>query len=31
MIYDIFQNYTVCSNYALHLLKEMKSVDKSVI
>lgn len=31
MIYDVFQNYTVCSNHALHLLMEMTSVDQTII
>ena len=30
-IYDIFQNYMVCSYHALHLLSEMRSINKEVI
>lgn len=30
-IYDIFQNYMVCSFHALHLLSEMKSINRTVV
>lgn len=31
MIYDVFQNYIVCSNKALELLEQMKQIDEAVI
>ena len=30
-IYDIFQNYMVCSYHAVHLLSEMRSINREVI
>ena len=31
VIYDVFQNFVVCSNYAVDLLAAFKAVDKKFI
>lgn len=31
LIYDVFQNFVVCSNYALDLLASFKAVDQKFI